>query len=143
LTHQEISSPDTRVLHGVQLWYALPHDTRFSENGFEHYAPEPVEVPGMTARVFIGELLGSVSPVDTRTPELLGAELLIEPGAVIEISTRTDFEYALLAENRAMKVNGAQIEHRSLAYVPTGSDRITVEACSEGVRVILLGGVPF
>lgn len=143
ITHQEISTPHTKLLHGVQLWYALPDSHRFEENGFEHYAPEPVQVEGMTASVFIGELLGSVSPVDTRTTPLLGAELLIEPGASVSIAVRPDFEHAVLAESAALVVNGMPLEHRSLAYVPTGSDTLTITAGETRSRVLLLGGVPF
>lgn len=143
ITHQEISSPDTTNLHGVQLWYALPEATRFGENEFIHYVPEPVEIAGATARVFIGELLGSVSPVTTRTPELLGAEILLEPGASITLSVRPDFEHAVLAESSEVRVNSAPIAHRSLAYAPTGADTLTIAAGAEGARVMLLGGVPF
>lgn len=75
ITHQEISDPETTTLHGVQLWYALPDEARFRENEFAHYAPESVVLPGVTARVFIGALLDSTSPVDTRTPDLLGARV--------------------------------------------------------------------
>lgn len=142
ITHQEISSADTTILHGLQLWYALPAGQRFSENHFAHYEPEPVTLIGATARVFIGELFGSASPVETRTPELLGVELNLDPDATITIEARPDFEYALLAESHNIEVNGREIEHRALGYVPPGSDTITVDAGAEGARVILLGGIP-
>ena len=142
ITHQEISSPDTSVLHGVQLWYALPEETRFGENRFEHYVPDPVARPGATVRVFIGDLLGSASPVDTGTPPLLGAELLLEPGASIRLDVRRDFEHAVLAESADITVNSIPAPHRSLAYVPPGSDALEIAAGEAGARVILLGGVP-
>ncbi|WP_020500549.1 pirin family protein [Sciscionella marina] len=142
ITHQEISSDDTRTLHGVQLWYALPEATRFTENGFEHYTPEPVHAPGLTARIFLGELLGSVSPVATRTPELLGAELLLDPGASVFLNVRADFEYGLLAETGEITVNQIRAEHRSLAYVPPGADTLSLTAGPEGARAVLLGGIP-
>ncbi|MFI1464271.1 pirin family protein [Nocardia carnea] len=142
ITHQEISDPGTNILHGVQLWYALPDETRFSENAFAHYVPEPVTLPGVTARVFIGALLGSVSPVSTRTPDLLGAELVLEPGATARLTVRDDFEHAVLAESAAVTVNSATVDHRSLAYVPPGSETVVITAGDTGARVILLGGVP-
>lgn len=142
ITHQEISSPDSTTLHGVQLWYALPDETRFSEHEFVHYAPEAVTIPGASARVFIGELLGSTSPVDTRTPDLLGAELILEPGASVQLDVRPDFEHAVLAESDQVTVNSAVVEHRSLAYIPPGSDTLVIAAGDTGARVILLGGVP-
>ncbi|MGI6878139.1 pirin family protein [Microbacterium sp. gxy059] len=142
ITHQELSDADTGVLHGVQLWYALPDATRFGENGFQHYAPAPVALPGATARVFIGELAGSASPVETRTPDLLGAELILEAGASLTLDVRADFEHAVLAEDSGVMVNSVAIAHRELAYVPTGSRTLVLEAGESAVRIILLGGVP-
>lgn len=142
ITHQEISEPGTSVLHGVQLWYALPETTRFTENAFAHYVPDPVTLPGITARVFIGELLGSASPVDTRTPDLLGAELTLEPGSSARLPVRTDFEHAVLAERGAITVNASAVDHRALAYIPPGSDTLVITAGDAPARVILLGGVP-
>ena len=142
ITHQELSTPGTAVLHGVQLWYALPEETRFSANRLEHYVPEPITAPGITARVFIGELLGSTSPVETRTPDLLGAELVLEPGSAVELDVRAGFEHAVLAESGPLQVNGADVGHRALAYIPPGSDSLVLAAGDDAVRVILLGGVP-
>jgi redox-sensitive bicupin YhaK (pirin superfamily) len=142
ITHQEIGTAETEILHGVQLWYALPASSRFAENRFDHYVPEPVTAPGLTARVFLGELLGSVSPVSTLTPDLLGAELLLEPDVEVSLPVRSDFEHAILAETGAVAVNGAHLPHRSLAYVPTGSDTLVLSAGPEGARAILLGGEP-
>lgn len=142
ITHQEISTAQTDSLHGVQLWYALPQATRFSQNHFVHYSPQPVSSADLTARVFIGDLFGSRSPVDTRTPALLGAELLLQPNAEVTLSVRTDFEYGLLAEDHAIEVNGVDTAHRCLAYVPTGTNTLVLKAGPVGARVILLGGVP-
>ncbi|GAA3202039.1 pirin family protein [Microbacterium terregens] len=143
ITHSEISTEDTATLHGVQLWYALPAAARFSDNHFEHFAPDPVHHPGMVARVFIGQLLGSASPVQTRTAELLGAELLIDPNATVSLEARPDFEHAVLAETGTLMVDRAAVQHRVLAYVPAGSDTIEITAGPEGARAILLGGIPF
>ncbi|WP_099332576.1 pirin family protein [Actinomyces minihominis] len=143
ITHQEISSEDTTVLHGVQLWYALPDATRFSAKDFAHYRPEPVSFPGGEARVFIGSLLGSTSPVQTRTAELLGVEFVLAPNAQVEFATREDFEYAALAESGNIRVNDTLVEHRQLGYVPPGSRTMRLTAGPEATRIILLGGIPF
>ena len=79
ISHSEFSTPDTTVLHGAQLWVALPDAARHMAPTFEHYRPEPVSGTGWTLRVFLGSLSGSASPVTTHTP-LLGAELLLEAG---------------------------------------------------------------
>ena len=77
ISHSEVSTADTEVLHGAQLWVALPEAERGIEPGFRHFVPDPVEGAGWTARVFLGSLLGSTSPVPTFSP-LVGAELLLE-----------------------------------------------------------------
>jgi redox-sensitive bicupin YhaK (pirin superfamily) len=142
ITHSEISTPQTRTLHGVQLWYAMPESTRFEDNEFIHYVPEAVTQSGLSARVFVGALLGSVAPVATRTPDLLGAELVLEPGASVTLTVRADFEHGVLNETGAVSVNGTDLAHRALAYVPVGSDSLQLTAGPDGTRLILLGGVP-
>lgn len=142
ITHSEISTPETMTLHGVQLWYAMPDSTRFGDNEFIHYEPEPVYASGLTARVFIGDFLGSTAPVQTRTPDLLGAELLLDPHARVSLTVRPDFEHAILAENADVAVNRTTVTQRALAYIPAGSDTIEIEAGPGGARIILLGGVP-
>jgi len=142
ITHQEISTPETTVLHGVQLWYAMPDATRFSDHDFAHHVPAPVDLPGAVVRVFIGSLLGSTSPVDTRTPDLLGAELILEPHAEVVLQVRADFEHAALAETGSVAMNGTPVLHRQLGYAPTGADTLRIAAGGDGARVILLGGVP-
>ncbi len=143
ITHQEISTADTAVLHGIQLWYALPEATRFMENRFAHYAPPPVtSTAGLTARVFLGELAGAASPVVTHTPDLLGAELVLSPNAVVTLAVRPDFEHGLLAETGDVVVDGTRAKHRELAYTPPGADTIRLEAGPEGARGVLIGGVP-
>ncbi len=77
ICHSEVSVESNAVLHGVQLWVALPGADRDTRRDFAHYAPTPISLPGATACVFIGELAGSRSPVHTFTP-LLGAQLDLE-----------------------------------------------------------------
>lgn len=143
ITHQEFSTPETQMLHGVQLWYALPDQTRHTQQKFIHYEPPFVKHGALTARVFIGELLGSSSPVQTETTELVGAELILDANSSVEIAVRSDFEYAVLAENAPVTVNSLHTNHRELAYVPTGTNMIRLESGDSTTRIMLLGGVPF
>ncbi len=61
ICHSEVSTPSTTVLHGVQLWVALPDSDRHAPRNFEHHVPEPVRLPGGVLRVFLGTLAGSTS----------------------------------------------------------------------------------
>ncbi|MGO3504784.1 MAG: pirin family protein, partial [Brachybacterium tyrofermentans] len=49
ITHSEFSTLDTTLLHGVQLWYALPDRARFREQEFAVHTP--VEQATSTVRV--------------------------------------------------------------------------------------------
>src|SRR5262249_61690399 len=66
ISHSEISTDDTTVLHGVQLWLALPAARRGIEPGVAHYAPPAVPGDGWGALGFLRSLLGSTSPRTTR-----------------------------------------------------------------------------
>lgn len=68
ISHSECSTPDTNVLHGVQLWPALPAADRFVDPRFDHYEPPPVQVDDHELRGFLGTLAGQSSPVHTFSP---------------------------------------------------------------------------
>ena len=142
ISHSEISTPDTRSLHGAQLWVALPDADRHVEPGFAHHAPAPVTGAGWEARVFLGSLLGDTSPVPTFTP-LLGAELLLEPGTSLELDVDETFEHGVLVDTGVLGVAGHETKQHELAYVPPGSAHLSLTAYDAPVRLLLLGGPPF
>ncbi|WP_461112983.1 pirin family protein, partial [Streptomyces chlorus] len=37
IAHSEVSTPNTTVIHGVQLWVALPEEHRNTARDFQHY----------------------------------------------------------------------------------------------------------
>jgi redox-sensitive bicupin YhaK (pirin superfamily) len=78
ICHSEVSTAPTTVLHGIQLWVALPGLDRDTARDFSHFVPQPVSLNGVTARIFLGELQGAASPVHTFTP-LLGAQIDLHP----------------------------------------------------------------
>ena len=118
VSHSEISLPGTRVLHGAQLWVALPEHARDGEAAFVHHAPDPVAGAGWRASVFLGSLLGVTSPVATATP-LLGAELLLEPGTTLELDVDPTYEHGVLVDTGAVEVAGTAIaQHAGLRRDP-------------------------
>ena len=141
ISHSEVSTPLTTVLHGAQLWVALPASARDVEPTFEHFAPTPVTGQGWEARVFLGSLLGSSSPVSTATP-LLGAELLLGAGTELHLDVDPGFEHGVLVDTGIVSVGDVETKQHELAYLPPGSQRLTVEALADA-RVLLLGGPPF
>ncbi|GGW70825.1 hypothetical protein GCM10010503_55220 [Streptomyces lucensis JCM 4490] len=143
IAHSEVSTPRTTVLHGVQLWVALPREHQHTARDFQHYAPEPVRLDGALLRVFLGSLAGADSPVHTFTP-LLGAEITLEPGAVLSLTVDPCFEHGVLVDQGGVRASGTLLRPADLGYLPNGGDTVTLANESDGpARVVLLGGPPF
>ncbi|MDL5157263.1 pirin family protein [Actinomycetospora termitidis] len=141
--HSEVSTPGTTVLHGVQLWVALPDAHRDTPRAFAHHAPDAVDLVGATLRVFLGELAGITSPVETFSP-LLGAELLLEPGATVGLDVDPTFEHGVLLDTGAVTVAGRPVSAAELAYLAPGRERIELTNPGDhSARLLLLGGTPF
>jgi hypothetical protein len=142
ISHSEVSTEGTEVLHGAQLWVALPAATRDVGPGFIHHAPEPLAGAGWEARVFLGSLLGDTSPVETHTP-LLGAELRLDAGTVLDLDVDPSFEHGVLVDTGVVGVCGQETKPGDLAYVAPGRSGLRLSAGSEAARVLVLGGTPF
>ncbi len=145
VAHSEVSTPTTRVLHGVQLWVALPDAARHTQRAFEHFVPRPFELPDAagTALVFLGHLRGvGQSPVRAFTP-LLGAQLDLAPGARLELDLDPDHEHGILADRGAITLDGQALQSGELGCVDPGPASMVMSAGDDGARVILLGGEPF
>ncbi|GGU92234.1 hypothetical protein GCM10010260_28550 [Streptomyces filipinensis] len=143
IAHSEVSTPRTTILHGVQLWVALPEEHRHTERDFQHYAPEPALADGAEIRVFLGSLAGRVSPVRTFTP-LLGAEITLQPRATLSLAVDPRFEHGLLVDQGEVCLTGTVVGPAELGYVPPGAGALTLTNESDGLaRTVLLGGTPF
>ena len=149
INHSEYSTRSTTILHGVQLWTALPDPFRAAPPGFERYVPRAVvleDAAGARAgelRVFLGALHGSASPVRTYTA-LLGAEAVLEPGAAVEFAVTPEFEHALLPDGGSLGLDGETVPAAHLAYLAPGRERVRLEnPGSQALRVLILGGAPF
>jgi quercetin 2,3-dioxygenase len=140
ISHSEVSTPDTRTLHGAQLWVALPDGKRAIDPAFEHYAAPLVTGDGWTARVFLGSTLGETSPVVTHTP-LLGAEILLEGGTTLTLPVDSSYEHGVLVDTGAITLDDVPLAAAELGYVPAGADRIEIRAATV-TRLLLLGGTP-
>lgn len=128
ISHSEESARE--VLHGVQLWVALPGTHRDVEPRFEHHAELPVlDGPGYLATV----LMGGPSPATAFSP-LIGAQVAVDGRA--ELPLDPAFEHGLLLLDGAVE----PLEAGPLLYLPPGRDRIVLSGSG---RVLLIGGEPF
>jgi redox-sensitive bicupin YhaK (pirin superfamily) len=143
ICHSEVSTPATTVLHGVQLWVALPDARRNGARDFQHYAPPVADLGGATARVFLGRLAGLESPVPTYSP-LLGAELVLAAHARLILPVEPAFEHGVLVDTGSVSMAGTGLQRAELGYLPPGSATMELaNLTGDPARILLLGGVPF
>ncbi|WP_432089279.1 pirin family protein [Streptomyces sp. bgisy095] len=143
ICHSEVSTARTTVLHGVQLWVALPGEHRNAARDFQHHVPGTVRLDGVDVRVFLGTLAGETSPVRTFTP-LLGAELLLAPGATVTLPVDPAFEHGLLVDRGEVRLAGTLLHPAELGHTAPGPDALTLTNESDApARAVLLGGPPF
>ena len=162
ISHSERSTSGTAVLHGAQLWIALPEAARHGERRFDHYAPPVRTGVGWTASVFLGSLLGDASPVRTHTP-LVGAELTLDPGTVVELAVDPAHEHGVLVDRGAVRLErveadgdaspdagpdgphtaGSSLTANELGFSPAGTPKLRLLAGDSGTRLLLIGGEPF
>jgi quercetin 2,3-dioxygenase len=141
--HSEVSIESDAVLHGVQLWVALPEPDRDTGRDFAHYVPAPIALPGAVARVFLGELAGSRSPVHTFTP-LLGAQIDLVANARPDIEVDPAFEHGVLCDSGSVHLGGTGLPAGDLGYHGPGSSFLHLHNTGDRpARVLLLGGTPF
>jgi quercetin 2,3-dioxygenase len=143
IVHSEISQPDKPpLLHGVQLWVALPDAMRDLDPALTSYADLPdLRRPGVRGKVLIGDIDGVMSPARGFSP-LCGADLRLDAGADVLLAVQEAFEYGIFVVAGAVVVESTPVGVDQLLYL--GVDRGNVRLRSEhGGRVIMLGGQPF
>lgn len=135
VSHSEFSVSDG-MLHGLQLWVALPAAAAAVAPAFEQHVDLPVYVgDGVTATVLMGTLGDQTSPATTHT-SLVGADLTITGTASLPV--RADHEHAVLAVTD-LDVAGVTLRKGQLLYLAPGVTEVTLSAG----RAFLLGGEPF
>jgi redox-sensitive bicupin YhaK (pirin superfamily) len=143
ISHSEESpSPHPPVMHGLQLWVALPDAARHGPARFDHYPTMPVFTDGgASVTVVVGSLAGETSPAVAFSP-LLGAEIVLEPGTSVRLPLDPAFEYGAVSMAGAADVLGDDLKPGSLLYLDRGRSDLRLGS-EGGARLFLLGGEPF
>ena len=136
------------LLHGVQLWIALPREHQFAEPAFAHHADLPVLRSGdARVTVVVGEHAGERSPATVFSP-LAGLEVTLPHGGSVTLPAADGFEYGVIAADGPAEVGcpavagaPARIEPGMLAHLPAGVPSVTVSAAGPR-RLFVIGGVP-
>ncbi|MBZ4320426.1 pirin family protein [Streptomyces huiliensis] len=143
IAHSEESPREhARLLHGAQLWVALPDAHRQTAPTWEHHTELPrVHGGGLDATVILGELDGARSPGTAFTP-IVGADVTLAAGASARLPVEPDFEYAALTMSGEAEVDGVRLAPGSLLYLGCGRRELPLRADTDSA-FMLLGGEPF
>lgn len=143
IAHSEEARPrQAPMVHGVQLWVALPAADRSTAPGFEHHPALPqLQDGGVGVTVLVGELAGLRSPATTFSP-LVGAQIALDAGTTAQLPLEPGFEYAVLVLGGLAVVDGVPSEPGPLLYLGQGRGGLTVRSRTSAT-LLLLGGEPF
>ncbi|HEU0256285.1 MAG TPA: pirin family protein [Microbacteriaceae bacterium] len=144
ICHSEVSTGATTILHGAQLWLALPDRVRKSAGRrFEHYAPPAQRFEGGEALVFLGTLTGSSSPVAAYSP-VVGAEIRLAPAAEAALDVDPAFEHGVLVDQGEVSLEGVPVPAGAIGYTGVGSSVLHLRNDAPSpARMLLIGGAPF
>lgn len=144
IAHSEQSAPDhSPLLHGAQLWVALPAPSREADPRFALHPELPVIDDGpLHATVVLGDLAGARSPGTTHSP-LIGADVSLAAGAKAEVPLEPEFEHATLVATGTVEVDGDTLSPGALLYLGCGRSRLALHAGPSDARLLLFGGEPF
>lgn len=143
IAHSEESPADhPPVLHGVQLWVALPERSGLADPAFDHLPDLPVaETDGARITVLMGQLLGARSPARAYS-ELVAADIDVRTATDEDLPVRADFEHGWMVLSGEAVVDGVSLRPGRLLYLGVGREKVAVRTPGPA-RVLLLGGVPF
>jgi quercetin 2,3-dioxygenase len=135
---EETPTRSSGRLSGVQLWIALPDDTRNVAASFEFHA----EVPRVDLRAgAMTVILGAQSAATTFSP-LIGAQIDIRSSTAVSVPLRRDFEHALFVLQGEAVLDGEPLVPDVLYYLGTGREELSIVSRG-GARLLLVGGAPF
>ncbi|MDT4917118.1 MAG: quercetin 2,3-dioxygenase [Pseudonocardiales bacterium] len=143
IAHAEQSPvPHPALLHGVQLWVALPDAARTTTPAWEHHTGLPaLHDHGATATVILGSLGGAQSPGQVHSP-LVGVDVALDAGADALLPLEPEFEHAVLVMSGEATVDGAAMTPGTMIYLGCARRDLSLSSGS-GARLMLLGGAPF
>ena len=143
IVHSERSAPEKRfsdqVLHGLQLWVALPASREEGEPVFSHTSA--AEVPelnesGMTLRVVAGTMHGLHSPI-VMTSDTLFADAYLKAGVGLVIDAEHE-ERAIYVITGEIEIGGERHPSEQLLVLRPG-DRVFIRAAIDA-HIIVIGG---
>src|SRR6266496_1467439 len=144
IAHSEETPPrNAGRLRGLQLWVALPRESRETSPAFAQHGALPiVPLEGGRATLIMGDLGGARAPGRAFSP-LVGADVSGEPDRRLVLPLEADFEHALVLLEGGCRLDGQALSIDTLYYLGCGRRDLVLVSDREPARLLLLGGAPF
>ncbi len=142
IVHSERSDPSTldesRPLHGIQCWMALPDGKEEIAPDFEHIPADQMPIlqqPGYEVRVIIGEFAGLSSPVSTEA-ETLYLDARLQANASLTLPASFE-DRAIYVTQGKVTIGTCEVTPGTMAVLAPGD--VDVSAV-ENSQFMVLGG---
>jgi hypothetical protein len=147
VVHSERAEPAFRasggLMHGVQIWLALPDANEDDPPSFEHHPaqtlPPIAPAAGVRGRVLIGSMYGATSPVRHPSAPLL-VDLELDEGATLELPPEAAGERGVFVIGGELELAGEALATDHLAVLSRAA-RVRVTA-RRPTRLMVIGGPP-
>jgi redox-sensitive bicupin YhaK (pirin superfamily) len=145
IAHSERRPEDLRdreyVVHGLQLWAALPREFEETDPSFAHTAARALPrwtSDGFSLAVLVGEAFSRRSPVATFAPTLY-IDAQAQCDASLELPVAPG-ERSVYAVDGALRIDGEEVPAYTMAVLAPDAPA-TIEA-PRGARFVVIGGAP-
>ncbi|MDH4150097.1 MAG: pirin family protein [Betaproteobacteria bacterium] len=145
IVHSERSPADernqSRGLHGIQTWIALPQKDERTDPAFSHHPRASLPVvqwANAELRLIAGECWGQRSPVRIFSPMFYGA-ITAQGQARFELPTEYA-ERAIYVVNGEVQAAGTAVMPHTVAVFDAGA-QVTIETVT-AARIMVFGGAP-
>lgn len=146
VTHTERTPKHLRnretILHGYQIWVALPTEKEDMEPQFDFYAANTIPkwtINGLTVKLVAGKAFGKSAPLQGYSP-LFMVDILARESTTLDLRDQLKGEVAIVIVKGSITECGNKIEAGQMMISKMD------EACSieleKGTQVLLFGGEP-
>lgn len=132
-----------KILHGLQIWVALPKELEEIEPSFFHVPENQIpewEADNIAYKLIAGEVLGKKSPVPVYSPLYL-LELKSTTRQTVSIGTHLFGESALYILEGSIESEGAVFEPKQILIAK--DSKLCTFNMAENTTIYIFGGEPF
>lgn len=148
VTHTErtpihLRNADPYIMHGYQVWIALPKDKENMEPNFVHINKSLLprwKEDHLHFTLIAGQGYGRTSPLPVYSP-LFMLDIKAEQDSILEINGQLDGEIAIVVVNGSVTIESETIDNGQMMISQTDNECFI--ALEKNTQIMIFGGTPF